>query len=509
MNSYSVRMKENEYWYGLSVDHGYRFPLSEKSVYDADFTVNYTLNQAAPLLLSNKGRYICGTCGFALSVHDGVITVTTDGVVEVIEAGSTLKDAFAAACKEHFPPKNGIPPREFFEVPQYNTWIELIYNQNQADVLRYARGIVENGYPAGILMIDDTWQSDYGCWEFAPDRFPDPKAMCDELHELGFKVMLWTCPYISPDSPEFRELRDANLLTKTADGKVSVHEWWNGLSATLDLTNPLAVHWYNQKLQALCRTYGIDGFKFDAGDAMFYRNDKISLGNATPNEFSELWAKFGLNYKYNEYRACFGCQGYPLVQRLADKMHSWETDGMAALIPNSLTQGILGYAYTCPDMIGGGMYSCFENVNLDKLDAELFVRYAQCAALMPMMQFSAAPWRVLPEEYALLCLRAAKLHTQYGHLLYSLAENAGENGEPIARYMEYEFPNEGFEAITDQFMVGNKLLVAPVVRKGQYTREVKLPLGRWAYLGEKIYEGGQTVTVEAPLSVLPYFEKRG
>lgn len=509
MNTYSVQMKENECWYGLCADDGLRFPLDASSVYEADFTVNNTLNQVAPILLSNKGRYIFSPQCFALSVQNGKITVRTDGVIELIEAGTTLKEAFLAACREHFPPQKGIPPREFFEVPQYNTWIELIYNQNQADVLKYAHGIVENGYPAGILMIDDNWQRYYGCWEFDPVKFPDPKGMCDELHDLGFKVMLWTCPYISPDSMEFRELRKKDCLTKTAAGTVSLHAWWDGYSATLDLTNPIALMWYNEKLQKLCRDYGIDGFKFDAGDAHFYRNDKQSMGEADPNTFSELWAKFGLNYPYNEYRACVGAQGYPLVQRLADKHHSWGQKGMASLIPNTLTQGIMGYAYTCPDMIGGGEYSFFEEGNLsERLDQELVVRYAQCAALMPMMQFSAAPWRVLSEENALHCLRAARLHTQYAHLILALAENAGKTGEPIARYMEYEFPGEGFEHVTDQFMLGSKLLVAPVVKKGDVTRKVKLPAGRWAYLGEKIYEGGTEVTVEAPLSVLPYFEKR-
>ena len=55
-----------------------------------------------------------------------------------------------------------MPPELFFSVPQYNTWIELTYNQNQKDILRYARAIVDNGMPPGIIMIDDNWQEDYG-----------------------------------------------------------------------------------------------------------------------------------------------------------------------------------------------------------------------------------------------------------------------------------------------------------------------------------------------------------
>ncbi|MBR5528481.1 MAG: glycoside hydrolase [Clostridia bacterium] len=509
MNKYTVEMLDNECWYGLCVQDGMQFPIDASSNYAADFTVNYTSNQVCPILISNCGRYIYSDTCFKISAKGGIITIETENVIELICAGSTLKEAYLEASKEHFPPKDGIPPREFFETPQYNTWIELLYDQNQADILNYAEGIINNGYPAGILMIDDAWQKYYGCWEFDPERFPDPKAMTDKLHSMGFKVMLWTCPYISPDSPEFRELLERDLLTKTEAGKPSLHEWWDGYSATIDLSNPVAVLWYDLKLKKLCAQYGIDGFKFDAGDARFYVNDKISLGETSPNVFSELWAKFGLNYKYNEYRACVGCQGYPLVQRLADKYHSWDGRGMASLIPNILAQGIMGYAYTCPDMIGGGEWSFFRGEGLsERLDEELFVRYAQCAALMPMMQFSAAPWRVLSEENAMLCLRAARLHIQYAHYILSLAEQSAKTGEPIVRYMEYEFPKCGYERVTDMFMLGDRILVAPVTEKGKTVREVKLPEGRWAYLGEKIFDGGKTVTVDAPISVLPYFEKR-
>ena len=74
-----------------------------------------------------------------------------------------------------------------------------MYEQNQEGVLKYAEGILKNGLPPGIIMIDDTWQEDYGKWDFNPARFRDPKAMVDRLHRMGFKVMLWICPFVSMD----------------------------------------------------------------------------------------------------------------------------------------------------------------------------------------------------------------------------------------------------------------------------------------------------------------------
>jgi alpha-glucosidase len=61
-------------------------------------------------------------------------------------------------------------------------------------------------------MIDDNWQEDYGKWEFSSRRFKDPKGMIDKLHGMGFKVMLWICPFISPDSEVFRHLAKEGML---------------------------------------------------------------------------------------------------------------------------------------------------------------------------------------------------------------------------------------------------------------------------------------------------------
>ncbi|MCG8514154.1 MAG: hypothetical protein MI740_08435, partial [Halanaerobiales bacterium] len=99
----------------------------------------------------------------------------------------------------------------------YNTWIELMYDQNQEDILKYAHDIIDNGFPPGVLMIDDNWQEDYGKWDFYPSRFSNPKAMMDELHNLGFKVMMWVCPFVSPDCDVYRDLASKGAFLINAD----------------------------------------------------------------------------------------------------------------------------------------------------------------------------------------------------------------------------------------------------------------------------------------------------
>ena len=142
-----------------------------------------------------------------------------------VRRGRTLRDAYRHAAKSFFPTDGKLPDRALFAAPQYNTWIELMYDQNQRDVLKYAHAIVDNGLPPGVLMIDDNWQEDYGKWTFHPGRFPDPKAMMNELHALGFKVMVWVCPFVSPDCDVYRALAKTEGLLhgsarRSRDGQV-------------------------------------------------------------------------------------------------------------------------------------------------------------------------------------------------------------------------------------------------------------------------------------------------
>lgn len=214
-----ITMLENEKWWGSVTDLGNIMPFdSETEIRFNHQTQNFN-NQTTPLLVSNKGRYIWSDSPFKAEIKDGKISLdAARGTIECVQAGTNLREAFLAAAKAHFPASGTVPPDLFFNVPQYNTWIELIYNQNQADILKYAHSIVDNGFPTGILMIDDNWQKYYGNFEFSPDRFPDPKGMVKELHEMGFKVMLWVSPFVSPDSQEYRWLRDKGYLVMNADG---------------------------------------------------------------------------------------------------------------------------------------------------------------------------------------------------------------------------------------------------------------------------------------------------
>ena len=515
-DSLELKILEGEYWWAGLSSKGYEMP------YDASTEVSYDLwgdnkgNQAQPLLLSNKGRFVWSEEPIKFVFKKGFITVTTrEGIIDSGKKGSNLAEVFDYVSNKYFPSNGLIPDKLLFTHPQYNTWIELMYDQNEDDILAYAEAIIENGYPPGVLMIDDNWQEDYGTWKFSPRRFNDPKGLIDRLHNMGFKVMMWMCPFVSADSADFRQLaqdgllildpqKQQNILWANTKNKAAIIRWWNGASACLDLSNPRAQEWFKDQLGYLVKEYGVDGFKFDAGDARFYINNVVSWKrNITPNDHTQFFAEFGLNYPLNEYRASWKMAGLPLAQRLRDKGHEWED--LAKLIPDQMSQSVMGYAYTCPDMIGGGEYRSF--LSNSSLDEELIVRSAQVHALMPMMQFSVAPWRILSNENNQICLDMANLHVELGEQFLHFAESASRSGEPIVKPMAMAFPNGGYELVKDQFVLGNTIIVAPVIKKGERSRAVLLPQGKWKADDGNIYVGGKEVVIDVPLSRLPFFER--
>ena len=500
-----IKCLKDEYWYGGLVKNGTKMPLSEASCVTVDTTINRTPNQAMPLFVSTKGRYIWKEEGFKLSFDKGEIEIDDDCFVS--EPYGNLKAGYIKAMEQEFPFKKGTPSPELFKNPIYNTWIELTFDQNQEDILKYEKGILSNGMPAGVLMIDDGWSEYYGNWTFHSGRFKDPKSMIKTHHDDGFKVMLWICPFITTDTVKYREALALDILIKTADDTPYIVNWWNGFSAVLDMSNPNAAKWLKEQLDELT-AIGIDGFKFDAGDSFFYEEAGKTCKNTTPNEQSLLWAEFGEQYEYNEYRVTFLAGGEPILQRLCDKQHSWTEEGVGGLIPDSLLQGITGHPFSCPDMIGGGEYVNFHEAVKSRFDEELFVRHCEIACLMPAMQFSAAPYRLLSKENYDKILALLELRKTLTPYLMEQIEKAGTTGEPILRYMTYEFPEAGFDTVIDQFMLGDRYLVAPIYQKGLTGRNVALPAGDWLRNGEVINSRGETLWFEQGEDPLILFERQ-
>ena len=183
-----IKILENEYFWGGDAPSGVQMPIYAGCGFDCDFRYTAT-TQSMPMLLSSKGRYVWSERGIKITEKNGTLLLESDADIEITEAGSTLRDAYLGAMEAHFPfeatRKNGaMLPREFFKNPQFNTWVEFAYDQNQKGILEYAHSIVENGFTPGVLMIDEGWHTRYGQWKFDFHKFPDPKGMIDELHDF-------------------------------------------------------------------------------------------------------------------------------------------------------------------------------------------------------------------------------------------------------------------------------------------------------------------------------------
>lgn len=490
-----ITIEKDEYWYGLATRLGSQLPFHKKTNYEGTHNKNMTPNQTMPLLVSTQGRYIYRKAGLPVRITSGNIEVPDDTIL--VKAGDNLRDAYLTMTKKFFPFNGSAPHQNLFEKIIYNTWIELTFSQEENAILQYCQDWLDSGVSPGVLMIDDGWATTYGDWTFHPGKIPHPDTMITKIKQLGFDIMLWICPFVSADSVQFRYAQKEDFLIKTSSGDPLIVKWWNGYSAVLDMTHPKAIEWLTQQLDKLLEM-GIDGFKFDAGDSIYYTADMMTYLASTPDEQSQAWAKFGQNYQFNEYRVTALAGGMPLLQRLCDKHHSWDNSGIASIIPDTLALGLLGSPFSCPDMIGGGEYLNFQD-NANRLDQELFIRHAEMACFMPAMQFSAMVTRVL-DEYHLSALRnILAIRERYLPYILELVEQVSQTGEPIVRYMSYEFPDEAVEMVIDQYMLGSRYLVAPIIEKGASERKVYLPKGKWQGNAEQWESNGAYVMIDAPL----------
>ncbi len=332
--------------------------------------------------------------------------------------------------------------------------------------------------------------------------------MIDGLHRRGVKVALWVTPFIDEDSERYPEALAKGYLVRTEAGGPYRGRWWNGESALIDLSLPAAREWFLDGLRELARECGADGYKLDAGDARFLGPGYRTAGAMNPLEYTDAFASLGAEFPVNELRVSWLTQRLGLVQRLRDKAPSWSReDGLGSILPHGLTLGLLGYPYFCADMIGGGWDAHFPEGT--RVDEELFVRWTEASALLPIMQFSYAPWR-LGEEARSICLRYARLHESFAPYIYERAAAAAGNGMPIAAALFLAFPEDpSTYLICDEFMLGDRYLVAPVLEKAERERDVYLPPGTWRRLGNgSEHEGGAWLrAVEAPLDELPIFER--
>lgn len=502
---------EGEKWWGAVLMDGDNQPFVDFSSFDLASECHD--GQTTPLLVSSKGRYVWSDRPFVFSFQDGDLTIDADAPITPIEAGSTLREAYLAASAAHFPFDGRTPPEEMFCKPQFNNWIEsAVFGINQKNAEDYVRAIAANGFPCGVVMIDGGWMVQHGTFRFNPETFPRPIELFDLIHDAGYKAMLWACYFLSPDNREgyldyrLKYPRKKPLLVESTEypGEECIVHWWSGKSVSLDLTNPEAFDEFAGILDSFRQQYHIDGFKFDGGNPEYFRGKaKFWKPDMQACDFAHSYNLLGITFPFHEFRAGYRASGLPLIVRLQDIAPTWQ--GLESMVYDVQLAGLMGCPYTFGDMIGGGQGGAYAPGGT--YSSKLIVRSCQAQTLMPMMQFSVAPWRVLSKEECDICRDYALMHVAFSDYILEQVRHAATTGEPIVRTMEYEFPGQGFDRRMSQYMFGPRYLVAPVIREDDSVT-VELPKGRWKDDQGKVFRGPRVLELKnVPLNRLPYYER--
>lgn len=519
-----VEPLKGEKWWGGAINDGGDMPY-ESTKAPRDLGLENRHGTVAPFFVSSAGRYVWSDRPFTYSFKEGVLTIVSKfEKVEPVVAGKTLKEAYLTACRRHFPFNGKIPAELLFTMPQWNNWMEIaVFGMKQSSVDSYTDALAKSGFPCGVYIMDGGWFSHMGSYEFYAKDYPDPKGMFDRIRGNGWKSMIWTAHFVSPDSREYKILRygrgyminglDVLAYRKEPSAKSAARNrqagvvwWWSGISSVYDLTYGPGRDVYLKTLKDFAAKYGIDGFKFDAGDTRrLCESVRFHDTAMEAVDYAHEYVKLGAeHFPYNEYRCGYCTGGMPVMQRLHDQQHSW--DAHRKVSASMQAAGLLGSPYIVADMIGGGKGGTYRPGGY--FCEKLFVRSCAQQALHPMMQFSAAPWRYLKPENVEICKAFAELHVKFGPYILELARHASKTGEPIMRSMEYEFPNQGFARAMTQFMLGSKWLVAPVVNEDD-SLTVELPAGSWlddlgeTHVGPKILD-----MKNIPLARLPRYERK-
>ncbi|XP_020761658.2 myogenesis-regulating glycosidase isoform X3 [Odocoileus virginianus] len=404
--------------------------------------------------------------------------------------GSDVTSIHKYMVRRYFNKPSRVPAPEAFRDPIWSTWVLYGRAVDQDKVWRFAQQIRQHRFNSSHLEIDDMYTPAYGDFDFDEAKFPNASDMFRSLRDAGFRVTLWVHPFVNYNSSRFGEGVERELFVREPTGRLpALVRWWNGIGAVLDFTRPEARDWFQGHLRRLRSRYSVASFKFDAGEVSYLPRDFSTYRPLSdPNIWSRRYTEMALPFfSLAEVRVGYQSQNISCFFRLVDRDSVWGYDlGLRSLIPAVLTVSMLGYPFILPDMVGGNAVSERSTSGGDVPERELYVRWLEVAAFMPAMQFSVPPWRYDAEVVAIAHKFTALRASLVAPLLLELAGEVTDTGDPIVRPLWWIAPgDETAHRIDSQFLIGDTLLVAPVLEPGKQERDVYLPAGKWrSYKGE-------------------------
>jgi alpha-glucosidase (family GH31 glycosyl hydrolase) len=409
-----------------------------------------------------------------------------------------------------------LPPRWAFG------FIQSKYGyRNETDAQTMIQTMRQKQIPCDAIILDLYWYSKMGDLSWNLSSWPDPHTMMTNFLSQGFKTILITEPYITQQSLNFSEAAANGYLGKDANGQpYLLSNWWScGCNAgLLDITDSSARAWWWSKHVSFLGSEAA-GLWTDLGEPERHPDDMMHhLGTARKihNIYDFLWAQTvfdGFNQlRPNQRVFNLTRSGYAGIQRFG--VIPWSGDvakqfgGLAVQIPMMLNVGMSGLGYHNSDI--GGFNSGTET-------AELYVRWMEYGTFCPITRAHGVDSPVGTEPWALgsvaetISKKFIQLRYRLLPYIYTMAYQNYSTGMPLGRPLFFDDTSDpNLVNESSSYLWGDAFLVSPVVQSGQTTKSVYLPKGKWIdFWSDKIFTGGQTVSVDAPLEKLPLFVKAG
>ena len=421
-------------------------------------------------------------------------------------------------------------------------WTFIPWNDavtGEKEVLKVANTLRKEKIPSSVIWSED-WQGgkwmlpgilrNYSSYVIFPflyrlDRklYPNAEKVAEELHKMGYRWLSYFFPYILRGNPTYREAKKKGYLLKNHWGHPACISILLISYGQIDLTNPEAREWYMKLLEDNLEI-GFDGWMADFGE---YTPPGTIAFDGEPgiihhNRFPLLWQELNRevlerarpdgDYMFFCRSAAVGSQKYVPVFWSGDSNTDFEeSDGMPSNLPAVLSAGICGLSIWAADL---GGYMCITTRGRDK---EVFFRWTELCALLSVMRthHGTAPsrcWQFDHDRKTLDFYKIyARLHAALFPYIYTLVHEAAGTGMPVVRHLILHYPYDKRSwSIEDQFLLGDRLLVAPVIKRGARSRRVYFPPGKWVdYWTGDLVEGPRTLEVEAPLEMIPIYVKSG
>lgn len=397
--------------------------------------------------------------------------------------------------------------------------------RTQQETLGVVDTLKRAGYPLDGIVLDLYWygkEEDMGRLAWDKAQWPDHKKMLSELKNRNVNTVIISQPYILRNGrglENYNELAAKGMMVKDSTGGPQEVKIWVGEGGMFDVSNPDTRAWMADRYKQLTLE-GVDGWWGDLGEPEVHPESGIHANGLTAREYHNLygndWSSIIADMFAKEFPdrrlmtmmrgGTTGLQRYSVYPWSTDVSRSW--GGLQPQITIMLNSGLSGLGYMSHD-VGG-----FAIDPEAPYDPELYVRWLQLGTFSPILrthaQATAEPYNYPDQQNIILPL--IKERYKWLPYNYTLAFENASQGQPLVRPLNFYSPgSHKFDDITDEYLWGRDVLVAPVTVQGATERRIVFPDGLWVDYNHpgRIYHGGDTITYPAPLEVLPLFVRAG